>query len=581
MTPNSLYYKLSDNIVSSKEFITDFEQLLANNIFPNKQKLSASTFKRLIECAAIFACSENETHKRIALKIASSIMESANRNAVNNEILKAASELVFLRLGNFPLLYMTIYQYGTKDFFNIYKTGNIIDITPSISAEIIGKTTLNKLKISDNIDYITDFQADVFKSLRMGENISISAPTSAGKSYILSRYVIDYIKTIDKDSTGKFIIIYIVPTRALISQVQREFKKVLSKYSVSNVDILTSSWEIIGEGKKQSDRAIYVLTQERLQTIEGRYELLKADLLIVDEAQNIEVGARGIILESSIQQLINSSPSIQVIFISPFSLNPEKLGSIFSINNLKVFKTNFSPVSQNLVSISTFRNKVDVKCVSQELGKEIVIESKINGEKVPNKPNNRKAWVLSNFTKDGSTIVYCNRPHDCREVAEVISSYTHNKKTNNNIDQVIEFLAKTIHPQYYLIDYLKNGIGYHYGRMPQSARRSIELLFSDKDIDVICCTSTLLEGVNLAAKNIIIHKPKSGPNAMNDIAFLNLSGRAGRLMKDFHGNIFCIDVDKWDEDSYKPSIEKQNHKIKSSMEDVISEKKEKIIAHLK
>ncbi|OOE78244.1 ATP-dependent DNA helicase, partial [Salinivibrio siamensis] len=82
-------------------------------------------------------------------------------------------------------------------------------------------------------------------------------------------------------------------------------------------------------------------------------------------------------------------------------------------------------------------------------------------------------------------------------------------------------------------------------------RSGIETLFKNDEIKFICCTSTLLQGVNLPAKHIIIENPKSGDSPMSRSDFLNLSGRAGRLLKEFHGNIWCIRPSKWDDNSYE------------------------------
>lgn len=63
----------------------------------------------------------------------------------------------------------------------------------------------------------------------------------------------------------------------------------------------------------------------------------------------------------------------------------------------------------------------------------------------------------------------------------------------------------------------------------------------------IACTSTLLHGVNLPAKHIIIEKPRKGrSHPMNRSDFLNLAGRAGRLLREFQGYIWCLDPSTWD-----------------------------------
>ncbi len=58
------------------------------------------------------------------------------------------------------------------------------------------------------------------------------------------------------------------------------------------------------------------------------------------------------------------------------------------------------------------------------------------------------------------------------------------------------------------------------------------------------CTSTLLEGVNLPAKNIFILNNKKDKSNFTPIDFWNLAGRAGRLRQELSGNIFCIRQDE-------------------------------------
>jgi superfamily II RNA helicase len=178
-------------------------------------------------------------------------------------------------------------------------------------------------------------------------------------------------------------------------------------------------------------------------------------------------------------------------------------------------------------------------------------------------------------------MIYCNGSSDCRKTAKAYSEVKNTKLENSKITEFINFLKINIHPQYYLIDYLKRGVGYHYSDMPPSVKSAVESLFSEKILDTMCCTSTLLEGVNFPAKSIVIYKPRRGmPNPMDELTFWNLAGRAGRLMKDFSGNIYCVDIDSWVDEGYKPKLEDGGHTIQSSMEVVISNKREQIINHL-
>ena len=147
------------------------------------------------------------------------------------------------------------------------------------------------------------------------------------------------------------------------------------------------------------------------------------------------------------------------------------------------------------------------------------------------------------------TLVYCNAPQDCINIAIQISQNNNNNNKSKDLDEKIDFLKKNVHEDYYLVEHLRSNVGYHYGNMPQFVRSIVQELFDKKLINFLCCTSTLLEGVNLPARNIVIHNPKYGRQTFLDkFAIKNLAGRAGRLGKDYFGNIYCIDIKKWKHD---------------------------------
>ena len=146
-------------------------------------------------------------------------------------------------------------------------------------------------------------------------------------------------------------------------------------------------------------------------------------------------------------------------------------------------------------------------------------------------------------------IVYCNTVGDTIEFALKFSKGLPEQK-DIRIDSLIELIKSYIHKDYFLIDCLKKGVAFHFGRLPQRIRERVEKLFEDKVIDYIFCTSTLLEGVNLPAKNIFIFSNAIGNSKFSDVDFWNLAGRAGRLSKELSGNIICVRMEekknRWD-----------------------------------
>ena len=106
----------------------------------------------------------------------------------------------------------------------------------------------------------------------------------------------------------------------------------------------------------------------------------------------------------------------------------------------------------------------------------------------------------------------------------------------------MDFIGSTVHPKYELIDAVRKGVAYHHSKMPLHIRNLVEKLFAERHLSTIVSTTTLMQGVNLPPKNIIIKTPSVGGDAdtLTSYEFANLKGRAGRLMKDFVGRSFII-----------------------------------------
>lgn len=147
------------------------------------------------------------------------------------------------------------------------------------------------------------------------------------------------------------------------------------------------------------------------------------------------------------------------------------------------------------------------------------------------------------FLSDGqSSLVYCNTKADTIQYALSVAKSLPDKN-DERIDEVVSVIKEHLHEKYYLIDCLKKGIAFHFGNLPQRIREKVEVLFVEKVIDYVFCTSTLLEGVNLPAKNIFILSNAIGLRKFTDVDFWNLAGRAGRLTKELSGNIICTRVE--------------------------------------
>ena len=138
----------------------------------------------------------------------------------------------------------------------------------------------NEIEVCGKKFLLTEFQKRIWESMDKDKLIGISAPTSAGKSFVI------LLKLVERLSKEILDVVYIVPTLSLVNQVTEDFNRELKKMQVS-------SWRIYNsfDNEKNNDcRNIYVLTQEKAIAAfdDADNPFSKKMILVVDEIQNIE-----------------------------------------------------------------------------------------------------------------------------------------------------------------------------------------------------------------------------------------------------------------------------------------------------
>ncbi|NBB11031.1 DEAD/DEAH box helicase [Pseudomonas sp. SLFW] len=97
---------------------------------------------------------------------------------------------------------------------------------------------------------------------------------------------------------------------------------------------------------------------------------------------------------------------------------------------------------------------------------------------------------------------------------------------------------------------LSNGAVLHHGDIPQETREVLEELLRDRRVQLVICTSTLAEGVNLPIRSLVLYSVQrrvgSGrPENMLARDIKNLVGRAGRAGANTKGLVICANPDQW------------------------------------
>src|SRR6185312_8571095 len=113
--------------------------------------------------------------------------------------------------------------------------------------------------------------------------------------------------------------------------------------------------------------------------------------------------------------------------------------------------------------------------------------------------------------------------------------------------ELIDYISENISENWSLVECLKAGIAFHHGSLPKYIQTEIIDLFNSGELDAIVCTSTIIEGVNTTAKNVIIYDQYKGPDELTGFDVKNIKGRAGRFLSHFIGNIYSLVPLKEDE----------------------------------
>ncbi|MGL6185836.1 MAG: DEAD/DEAH box helicase [Clostridium chrysemydis] len=496
----SYFWKLYEkiNVNSTKKILQ-----LDSEILENKELTDILRF------ADIFSNSNDEEFRNLSYRILSRLNDEYCDNIIYNSYANA----ILKRLNNFPAL---------KNIKNI-------DLPINRELQYLADKQILKIPYYESMFFLPN-QYVIFNNLRDEQSITFSGPTSMGKSFLIKHFIIDMIK-----NKKNYNVAIIVPTRALIKQYVIDINKDLKELNLLDYKVITNA-NILEFLDLEKEKFIFVLTQERLNVLIYNKNNIKLDYLIVDEAyKTFDENIRGLTLYSTINSCMLKFRNMKVVFASPLINNPNIFRDTFK-QSMESLNFREAPVTQNLFFIDLKQKYVEkIKDINKE--KEIRIDNYIGD----------KNELFYKLGRDTSNIVYLSGKDRtiqyANEFVVYIERYSINlltKEEKEKIEKLCELITKSVHKDLFLIKTLKKGIAYHYGKLPNIIRESIELLFKQGVIKYIFCTSTLLEGVNLPAKNIFIMANFNGNSKMKPLEFWNLAGRAGRLGYEYYGNIFCV-----------------------------------------
>ena len=342
-------------------------------------------------------------------------------------------------------------------------------------------------------------QINAIKIFESNRGVVFSAPTSFGKTFTIFEYIA---------RNNPNTVVLVVPTLALIDEYKRKiintYKNVFKEYRVY--------LSIEENGKYDFERKnIFIVTHDRVVNENIQEIIPKIDFLVIDEVyklQKDENDDRVLILNLAYYNLV--AISMKYVLLAPFIKGVENKERL---DHEPVFHaTNYSPVVNDVKTIPIIDESDRLKEVDTLL-------NTISGDTLVYFPTVK---MLDQYIFSGTT--YLEHLH------------------NEVLQEFISWAISEVHEKWSVILALEKGFLVHHGQLPMGIRMLELDLFNNPEsgFDKMLCTSTLLEGVNTTAENIIISKAARNKTDFDAFDFYNLVGRTGRLFQHYLGKAYYI-----------------------------------------
>ncbi len=518
---------LSDRLTSHQAFHEIYASLqrsaavrtLAHPMTETGPSLEDDSVFKLLYCAGVFSQTDSAKYRHLAQSIALNLLLLEHGDDARSRSLRLLSDL-----GNFPAI---TYAAGTR---TAEPGGNFLTefLRTSISK------ALNTIDVGAEPIALTDFQKEAWDSLPDANAIAITAPTSAGKSFLVIEHMCRSV-----EAAAKFCVVYIAPTRALLSEVFDTVKRRLHDRPGIRISTVPS------RDAEGLPRQVFILTQERFQVLLAISDMVY-DLIIVDEAQNMSDGSRGMILQECLEQALERNGDTRLVMLAPGADGFTEVGTAIGRQGMKIASSLMPSVVQNriVVTKSAVPNTLELSLLTESGTQDL---GRLTGTRGFDHPATRLAAVVLELGQHDGSLVYSTGPKESETVAALIAREC-KRVDDRTLEDLAEFIEKHIHERYGLADLVRKGVAFHYGKMPTLLRESLETAFKHGSIKFLACTTTLFQGVNLPARNVFIDTPKRGSgDTLEPAAMWNFAGRAGRMRKDIVGNVFLVDYKDWPE----------------------------------
>lgn len=402
----------------------------------------------------------------------------------------------------------------------------------NINLQMFSSMLYESTLYTDKKTHIHKYQKEILDKFNNNEinRFLLTASTSFGKTFLI-------YEIIRKMKYRNILLIF--PSIALLAE---NLEKILT-----NEDYLfiKNTYKIftLSEIDELGDNNIFIYTPERYLSFTEKNKI-DFDFIFIDEIYKIDNEFE---MDDEIKENERDT-AYRLTSILTSNLNCDFL---LAGPYIKIINNSFYSFLQEKKIVHLDYNKyeiVDKKIFTKKRNKYICNDSDISIE-LPEK-STKKIDVITivNYilARKENAILYCSyrgKNYGTEYYGELLSKEISFDCNDKDFVSFLEHLENTYSKDWIVYKALKKGIGIHHGLVPKYIQKEIINFFNNKAIPLLISTTTITEGVNTSAKNLLVLLAKKGNKPLLSFDAKNITGRAGRLGYHYSGNVFDLTRD--------------------------------------
>lgn len=376
---------------------------------------------------------------------------------------------------------------------------------------------------------------------RRVKSFGLAAPTGTGKSALARVLLANFFK---QQPGGKAF--YVTPSRALTAEVARSLQKSLNGLGLKVASL--GGTLALDDHRLESfgDADLLVFTPEKadlLMRVEPEI-LNKTGLVIVDEAHHIEQGTRGVLLEFYLWRLRSALPKhARVVQLSAVAPNIGELASWLAPPDA----TSFTKLDWRAgrIRLGVFERTHAGRGLIQFGDSQpfpILEVGQCSADR-----NECLAQLALRLSTSGVVLILSPSPGQAEKVAMLLAEMRGEMRQPSGVtaERVDARIERELYADSSLRKIFRRRVVYHHAQLPPRIRAVLEDAIRARDVDIVCATTTLAEGVNFPFSTVIVESLVGKNYQLSPRALWNIAGRAGRFGIDSEGHCIIYRPSGW------------------------------------